>query len=105
MDNGRFDCDLARDLMPLAADGQAGSESVGFLEDHINKCESCRKEYSLMRGDLPTDIMSSGISESGVSGRKRLSTGTKLALAAAVYAAVVIILLILLFYKMTYMLF
>ena len=51
MDNGRFECDLARDLMPLAADGQAGRESVWFLEEHISKCESCRKEYDLMRGD------------------------------------------------------
>ena len=100
MDNDKFECDLARDLMPLAADGQAGNESVGFLEDHINKCENCRKEYSLMRGDLPA-----GISESHISERKRLSTGAKLAVAAAVYAAAVIILLILLFYKMTYMLF
>ena len=100
MDNGRFECNLARDLMPLAADGQAGRESVEFLEDHINKCESCSREYGLMRGDLPAGICGPPSSE-----RKRLSTGTRLALAAAVYAAVVIILLIMLFYKMTYMLF
>ena len=102
MDNGRFECHLARELMPLAADGQAGSESVSFLEKHISTCESCRKEYELMRGDLPCSITEG---ESPASGRKHLSTGTKLALAAAVYALIVVILLALLFYRMTYMLF
>ena len=100
MDKEGFECRLARDIMPLAADGQAGRESTEFLEKHLSACESCREEYGLMSSQLPA-----GIEKSPVSKRKGLSPESKLALAAVCYAAVVIILLILLYYRMTYMLF
>ena len=46
-------CGIARDLMPLCADGAASGESEEYVAGHIAQCEACRSYYDQMRAALP----------------------------------------------------
>lgn len=45
-------CCIAKDLMPLYIDDVLSEGSAQALRDHLEKCESCRKEYRLLTKDL-----------------------------------------------------
>lgn len=50
MDNMK--CCIAKDLMPLYIDDVLSEGSAQELRNHLEQCESCRKEYQLMSNDL-----------------------------------------------------
>ncbi|HCL03944.1 MAG TPA: hypothetical protein DHW61_16315 [Lachnoclostridium phytofermentans] len=39
-------CDIVRDLIPLYLDNVCSQESRRFVEEHVEHCESCKKELS-----------------------------------------------------------
>ena len=49
------DCNIVRDLMPLVLDRVASDESRGLVEEHINTCEECRKQYDEMKAGMPEE--------------------------------------------------
>lgn len=50
MDN--LKCCIAKDLMPLYIDDVLSEESAQALREHLEKCESCQREYLLLTKDL-----------------------------------------------------
>ena len=47
------DCHIVRDLIPLVLDRAASDESRTLVQDHIEACEACRKQYDEMKSALP----------------------------------------------------
>lgn len=41
-------CDVARDLMPLMAEGMASEDSEGLLKQHLSHCPACKAQYDSM---------------------------------------------------------
>jgi len=48
----KMNCDLIRDLLPLYADEVCSAASRRAVEAHLAKCEACKKELSLLRGEF-----------------------------------------------------
>ena len=49
------ECNVIRDLMPLVLDRVASDESRALVEEHMNSCEECRKQYEEMKAELPEE--------------------------------------------------
>ncbi|MGN1370066.1 MAG: zf-HC2 domain-containing protein [Aristaeellaceae bacterium] len=49
----KYECNVARDLMPLCIDGVASEESKRYVEEHIAECTECAMTYGEMRVELP----------------------------------------------------
>ena len=49
------DCNVVRDLMPLVLDRVASDESRALVEEHMDSCEECRKQYEEMKAELPEE--------------------------------------------------
>ena len=47
--NRQNQCDIARDLMPLAIDGVCAEGSRRFLDEHLQQCPPCQGIYAQMR--------------------------------------------------------
>ncbi|MGN0153314.1 MAG: anti-sigma factor family protein [Lachnospiraceae bacterium] len=45
-------CDIVKDLLPVYCDGQASSDSVEAVEEHLKQCPDCKKMYEEMSGNL-----------------------------------------------------
>ena len=45
----KTDCDVIRDLMPLAAEGLASEKSRALVEEHLAECPECRARWETMR--------------------------------------------------------
>ncbi len=43
------DCNIIRDLLPSYISGACHEDTRVFVEEHLEKCEGCRKEYELLR--------------------------------------------------------
>ena len=52
MNQTYFDCDVARDLMPLVIDDAASGTSRGIVEAHLKECQDCRRAMEEMRREL-----------------------------------------------------
>ncbi len=50
------DCNVVRDLMPLVLDRVASDESRELVEEHIESCGECRKQYEEMKAEMPKEI-------------------------------------------------
>ncbi|MBO4884492.1 MAG: zf-HC2 domain-containing protein [Clostridia bacterium] len=48
-------CDMARDLMPLAIDGVASEASQTYVKEHLEECEACRAYLEGMKAALRDD--------------------------------------------------
>lgn len=48
-------CSVVRDLMPLVLDRVASDDSRELIENHLNACEECRKQYNDMKANLPEE--------------------------------------------------
>ena len=48
----KHDCEIVRDLMPLAVDGTASERSRAMVDEHIAECEDCREMYGEMRQEV-----------------------------------------------------
>ena len=40
----RNECNIVRDLLPLYTEDMVSKDSREFVEEHLNRCEACRKE-------------------------------------------------------------
>jgi hypothetical protein len=49
----KHECNVARDLMPLALDGAASGESRRLLDEHLEECAACKEYYDGMKAALP----------------------------------------------------
>ena len=49
----KTECNVARDLMPLRADGVASEESNRLIDAHIAECADCKTYYEGMMAALP----------------------------------------------------
>ena len=49
------ECNVVRDLMPLVLDRVASDESRALVEEHMDSCEECRKQYEEMKADMPAE--------------------------------------------------
>ena len=49
----KYECNVARDLMPLMLDGAASGESQKLLNEHLEECADCRAYYGGMKAALP----------------------------------------------------
>ena len=48
----KVNCSIIKDLLPLYADGVLSQETAQAVKDHLETCESCRKESEMMRKEL-----------------------------------------------------
>lgn len=48
----KIECNVIKDLLPLYVDECCSEESAKLVAEHLETCESCRKEYDLMRETL-----------------------------------------------------
>ena len=48
----KYDCEIVRDLMPMAVDGTASEKSRAMVEEHVAECEDCREMYGEMRQEV-----------------------------------------------------
>lgn len=48
----KVNCSIIKDLLPLYADGVLSEETAQAVKDHLETCESCRKESEMMRKEL-----------------------------------------------------
>ncbi len=49
-------CDIARDMMPLCADGTASEATRSCVEQHVSACEACRTVYAEMQSHVDLAI-------------------------------------------------
>jgi predicted anti-sigma-YlaC factor YlaD len=42
-------CNIVTDLLPSYTDGLTSEESNQLIEEHLTSCESCKKEYMMMK--------------------------------------------------------
>jgi hypothetical protein len=49
----KTDCGVARDLMPLCADGAAATRSMELVREHVGECEDCRAYFEEMKASVP----------------------------------------------------
>lgn len=54
----RNECNIIRDLLPLYAENMVSSDTADFVEEHLNGCETCRKEYEKTKEPQPTPEIS-----------------------------------------------
>jgi len=48
----RNECNIIRDILPLYAEKMVTSDTADFIEEHLNGCEACRKEYERTKEDF-----------------------------------------------------
>lgn len=48
--NGKLDCRIIEDLLPLYYDGTVNDTTKAAVEDHLNDCEKCKKDYEKYSG-------------------------------------------------------
>ena len=78
-------CGVARDLLPLYADGLTGEESYALVEAHLSVCGACRAQLDAIRANLSPAAPKAGKSLRRVKGKlkKRLVTAICVTLTAA----------------------
>ena len=47
----RNECNIVRDLLPLYTEDMASKDSREFVEEHLHRCEACRRELAALRED------------------------------------------------------
>lgn len=45
-------CEIIKDLLPNYIDNVLSNKGKKIVEEHINNCDSCRKEYDILRSSL-----------------------------------------------------
>lgn len=48
-----LDCKIVEDLLPLYYDGAVNDVTKNAVEDHLNDCEKCKKDYEKYSQDIP----------------------------------------------------
>lgn len=52
----KYECDIVTDLMPLYIDDLLSENSKKFVEDHMDSCESCKKYYEKLSGEIKIPV-------------------------------------------------
>ncbi len=52
MENESMDCPIVVDLLPLYLEGKISRESAAFVQNHLEMCDSCRKECQWMQASF-----------------------------------------------------
>lgn len=45
-------CTIIQDILPLYIDGVVSQDTKEMVEEHLQDCENCRKEYESMKQEL-----------------------------------------------------
>lgn len=48
----KISCDIVRDILPLYLDDVVSEETKEMIEEHLNSCETCKKEAAIMKQDV-----------------------------------------------------
>ncbi len=49
----KIDCNIILDLLPLYHDDVVSEETKSAVREHLESCESCRKEFDILSDELP----------------------------------------------------
>lgn len=52
----KYECDIVKDLMPLYIDDLLSENSIIFVEEHINSCESCKDYYEKLSSEIKIPV-------------------------------------------------
>ena len=52
----KISCHLVKDLLPLVIDGVVSEETKQEVEEHLNDCAECRKEYEQLKREVPIPV-------------------------------------------------
>lgn len=55
------ECNIIRDLLPLYAEDMVSADSAAYVKEHLDRCDSCREEFSRASEPKPTVPTSSPI--------------------------------------------
>lgn len=50
-----MECNIIKDLLVLYVDNLCSDESNNYIEEHLKQCETCKKFYDEMAGELPQE--------------------------------------------------
>ncbi|MBU5317298.1 zf-HC2 domain-containing protein [Clostridium bornimense] len=50
-------CEIIKDLLPNYIDNVLSNEGKEIVEEHLNNCDSCRKEYEILRSSIEIDTV------------------------------------------------
>jgi len=50
----RNECNIVKDLLPLYLDGIASTDTVSYVEEHLETCDACRAELGSLK--IPSDL-------------------------------------------------
>lgn len=50
-------CEIIKDLLPNYIDNVLSNEGKKIVEEHLNNCNSCRKEYEILRSSIEIDTV------------------------------------------------
>lgn len=57
----RNECNIIQDILPLYAENMVSPDTASYVEEHLKRCEACRKKYERTKepeqGDRTTDIV------------------------------------------------
>lgn len=92
-------CCIAKDLMPLYIDDVLSEGSAQELRNHLQTCESCRREYEALTQDLVLPSSSEGREADGRMLRRfKREWGTKKVLISAVSSVLTMVIVVFLFF-------
>lgn len=61
----RNECNIIRDILPLYVDEMVSEDTISFVEEHLEKCETCRAELEKMKSPNALEIAASDTRENG----------------------------------------
>ncbi len=61
----RNECNIIRDILPLYVDEMISEDTVSFVEEHLEKCETCRAELEKMKSPNALEIATSDTQKNG----------------------------------------
>ena len=57
----RNECSIIRDLLPLYIEEMVSADTVAFMEEHLEKCDTCRAELGGMKAQNDVEKAASDI--------------------------------------------
>lgn len=70
----KINCNIIKDLLPLYVDKLTSSESNEVIEEHLNNCDECKRNYEQMNAPIEAEQAQSQINE--IDYLKRIKTKT-----------------------------
>ncbi len=89
----RINCDVIKDLLPLYIDKILSDSSKELVENHLNECENCKKEYE----NLKTNFISSKIMIDENEDKKNISNLKRMINKDKRYSILIVALIVIIF--------